>query len=65
MTVQSVLSEGKPPTVPTDFTTDSERGEASALTVRELDVLRLLALGVETKEVAVELNLSPYGRYTG
>ena len=60
MTVQAVLSEGKSPAVPTDLTTASVRREASALTVRELDVLRLVALGLGTKEIAVDLDLSPH-----
>ena len=60
MTVQAVLSEGKSPSVPTDLTTASVRREASALTVRELDVLRLVALGLGTKEIAVDLDLSPH-----
>ena len=58
--VRDALLEGKSPAVPTDLTTDSGRGEASPLTGRELDVLGLLALGLETKEIAVELGLSPH-----
>ena len=59
ITVQSVFSEGKSPAVPTDSTTDSVRGEASPLTAREIEVLRLVALGLGTKEIAVDLDLSP------
>ena len=58
--VRDALLEGKSPAVPTDLTTDSGHGEASPLTGRELDVLGLLALGLETKEIAVELGLSPH-----
>ena len=59
ITVQSVFSEGKSPAVPTDSTTDSVRGEASPLTAREIEVLRLVALGLGTKKIAVDLDLSP------
>ena len=58
-TVQSVFSEGKSPAVPTDLTTDSTRRAAGPLTGRELEVLRLVALGLETKEIADEFGLSP------
>ena len=59
-TVQSVFSEGKSPAVPTDLTTDSVRGEASPLTAREIEVLRLVASGLGTDEIAVDLGLSPH-----
>ena len=59
-TLYSVLTEGKLPAQPTDSTGDLARGEASPLTAREVEVLRLLAVGLETKEIADELRLSPH-----
>ena len=57
-TVYGVLTEWKLPAQPKDSTGDLARGEASPLTDREVEVLRLLALGLETQEVASELRLS-------
>ena len=53
-TVYGVLTEWKLPAQPKDST----GGEASPLTAREVEVLRLLALGLETQEIASELRLS-------
>ena len=60
-TVLGVLStERVPSAAPTDLTTDSADDEATPLSPRELQVLRLLALALETKEIADQLNLSSY-----
>ena len=59
-TVYGVLTEWKLPAPATDSTGDSARGEASPLTAREMEVLRLLVLGLETKESADDLRLSPH-----
>ena len=57
-TVQVVLLKGIMSAPPTDLTTTATRRQANSLTVRELEVLHLLALGLETKEIASELYVS-------
>ena len=60
--VLSVLSsEMTPWAAPTDSTTDLASGDqVKPLSIREVEVLRLLSLGLETGQIAGELNLSSY-----
>ncbi len=46
--------------VPTNLPDDSGCGASKLPTIREMEVLRLLALGYDTKEIAGELYLSPH-----
>ena len=60
--VLSVLSsEMTPWAAPTDSTTDLASGDqVKPLSIREVEVLRLVSLGLETGQIAGELNLSSY-----
>lgn len=57
-TVQGVLAARQDAVPATELTTNGSLPQASPLTARELQVLRLLALGLETKEIAAELFVS-------
>ena len=57
--VEGVISE-HPATPPLGAGRDPHRGDASALTELELEVLRLVALGCETGEIVEELHLSAH-----
>lgn len=46
--------------VPTNLVDNSNRDASKLPTIREMEVLRLLALGHDTKEIADELHISPH-----